>query len=185
MMITIFVGLIFVFFKINLSFLDSGVTYYVTNIIGYLLIYLGLNELGRVNHKLLKVRPYVVMMIAHSLIFFLLNLTGNSPLTMALSTPLGVIIAIGGAVLMIAGMFLVFVIISLILDNVILKTNNVRLETLVNMMMLLFILSGISTYFQNSIPLVATVVMVALLVIKVLFLIRYYYVFRSEDARHT
>ena len=183
-MITIFVGLIFVFFKTNLNFLDSGVTYYVTNLIGYLLIYLGMNELGRGNQKLLKIRPYVVVMIAHSLIFWLLNSTGNSPLTIALSTPLGVMLALVGAALMVAGMFIVFVIISQILEHVLPKTDKALLENLVNIMMLLFILSGISTYFQNSIPLVATVVMVALFVVEILFLIRYYYVFRSQDERY-
>lgn len=180
-MINIFVGLIFVFFKTNLSFLDIGVTYYVTNIIGYISIYLGINELGKTNQKLLKIRPYVIIMIAHSLIFFLLNITDNSPLKVALSSTLEVITALVGLVFVIAGMFLVFVIISLILDNLISKVNKELLYNLVNMMMLLFILSGISTYFQNYIPMLATVIMGALLVMEVLFLISYYYVFRSDE----
>lgn len=78
-------------------------------------------------------------------------------------------------------MFLIFVIISLILDNLISKANKELLYNLVNMMMLLFILSGISTYFQNYIPMLATVIMGALLVMEVLFLISYYYVFRSDE----
>lgn len=180
-MINIFVGLIFVFFKTNLSFLDIGVTYYVTNIIGYMSIYLGINELGKTNQKLLKIRPYIIIMIAHSLIFFLLNITDNSPLKVALSSTPEVIIALVGFVFIIAGMFLVFVIISLILDNLISKVNKELLYNLVNMMMLLFILSGISTYFQNYIPMLATVIMGALLVMEVLFLISYYYVFRSDE----
>ncbi|WP_350487359.1 hypothetical protein [Solibacillus sp.] len=184
-MINIFVGLIFVFFKTNLSFLDIGVTYYVTNIIGYMSIYLGINELGKTNQKLLKIRPYIIIMIAHSLIFFLLNITDNSPLKVALSSTPEVIIALVGFVFIIAGMFLVFVIISLILDNLISKANKELLYNQVNMMMLLFILSGISTYFQNYIPMLATVIMGALLVMEVLFLISYYYVFRSKDEKYT
>lgn len=180
-MINIFVGLIFIFFKTNLSFLDIGVTYYVTNIIGYMSIYLGINELGKTNQKLLKIRPYIIIMIAHSLIFFLLNITDNSPLKVALSSTPEVIIALVGFMFIIAGMFLVFVIISLILDNLISKANKELLYNLVNMMMLLFILSGISTYFQNYIPMLATVIMGALLVMEVLFLISYYYVFRSDE----
>ncbi|WP_341323577.1 hypothetical protein NSQ62_08910 [Solibacillus sp. FSL H8-0523] len=161
--------------------MDIGVTYYVTNIIGYMSIYLGINELGKTNQKLLKIRPYIIIMIAHSLIFFLLNITDNSPLKVALSSTPEVIIALVGFVFIIAGMFLVFVIISLILDNLISKVNKELLYNLVNMMMLLFILSGISTYFQNYIPMLATVIMGALLVMEVLFLISYYYVFRSDE----
>ncbi len=184
-MINIFVGLIFVFFKTNLNFLDIGVTYYVTNIIGYISIYLGINELGKINQKLLKVRPYVMIMIAHSLIFLLLNMTGNSPLKIALSTPLEVMIALVGVVFIVVGMFLVFVIISLILDNLMSKKNKELLDNLVNIMMLLFILSGISTYFNNYIPMLATVIMSALLLLEVVFLISYYYVFRSKEETYT
>ncbi len=183
-MINIFVGLIFVFFKTNLNFLDIGVTYYVTNIIGFISIYLGINELGKMNQKLLKIRPYVIIMIAHSLIFFLLNVTGNSPLKIALSTTLEVIIALVGLVFIIAGMFLVFIIISLIMDDLISKTNKKLLYNLVNIIMLLFILSGISAYFKNYIPMVATVLMGALLLLEVIFLISYYYVFLSKDEKY-
>lgn len=184
-MINIFVGLIFVFFKINLSFLDIGVTYYVTNIIGYISICLGINELGKINQKLLKVRPYVMIMIAHSLIFLLLNLTGNSPLKIALSTPLEVMLALGGGVFIVAGMFLIFIIISLILENLGDITNKPQLDNLVNMMMLLFILTAISTFFQNYIPMLATVLMGTLLVVELLFLLRYYSVFRSNVETYT
>ncbi|MER2129096.1 MAG: hypothetical protein ABS941_18390 [Solibacillus sp.] len=134
---------------------------------------------------MLKIRPYIIIMIAHSLIFFLLNITDNSPLKVALSSTPEVIIALVGFVFIIAGMFLVFVIISLILDNLISKANKELLYNQVNMMMLLFILSGISTYFQNYIPMLATVIMGALLVMEVLFLISYYYVFRSKDEKYT
>lgn len=181
-MINIFVGLIFVFFKTNLNFLDIGVTYYVTNIIGYIFIYIGVNEMGKVNQKMLNVRPYVKIMIAHSLVFFLLNITGNSPLQIAFSSTILEIIALVGVVFIISGMFLVFVIISLIVTNLISKTNKVLLDNLVNIMMLLFILLGISSYFNTML---ATVIMVALLLLEGLFLISYYSVFLSKDEKYT
>lgn len=183
-MMNIFVGLIFVFFKTNLNFLDVGVTYYVTNIIGYISIYFGINELGKVNQKLLKIKPYVIIMIAHSLIFFLLNLTGYSPLKIALSTTLEVTVALVGVVFIIVGMFLVFVIIPLILENLISDTKKELLESLINIMMLLFILSGISAYF-NYIPMLATGFMGVLLLLEGFFLIGYYNAFLSKDEKYT
>jgi len=38
-MVNVLVGLLFVFFKPNFNFLDIGVAYNLTNIIGYLLIF--------------------------------------------------------------------------------------------------------------------------------------------------
>ena len=182
-MINIFAGLIFVFFKTNLSFLDIGATYYITNIIGYISIYFGINELGRTNQRLLKVRPHVIIMIVHSIIFFLLNITGNSPLTIALSTTFEVIIALVGVVFIVAGMFLIFVIITELMDDLTSKTNKVSLYKLVNLMMLLFILAGISAYF-SFIPMLAITIMGALLLLEVIFLIRYYYVFLSKEGKY-
>ncbi len=180
-MIIIFVGLIFVFFKTNLSFLDIGATYYITNIIGYIAIFFGIIELGRTNQRLLKVRPYVIIMIAHSFIFFLLNITGNSPLTMPLSTSLAVIIAIGGLVFIVAGMLIIFAIISELLDGLNSKKNKALLYNLINIMMLLFILAGISAYFN----ILATTIMGILLLLEVLFLVSYYYFFLSKNEKYT
>ena len=180
-MINIFVGLFFVFFKTNLSFLDIGATYYITNVIGYISIFLGIIELGRTNQRLLKVRPYVIIMIAHSFIFFLLNITGNSPLTMPLSTSLAVIIAIGGLVFIVAGMFLIFAIIFEILNDLNSKKNKELLYKLIKIMMLLFILAGISAYFN----MLATPIMGILLLLEVLFLISYYYAFLSKNEKYT
>lgn len=180
-MINIFVGFIFVFFKTNLSFLDIGATYYITNIIGYIAIFFGIIELGRTNQRLLKVRPYVIIMIAHSFIFFLLNITGNSPLTMPLSTSLAVIIAIGGLVFIVAGMLIIFAIISELLDGLNSKKNKALLYNLINIMMLLFILAGISAYFN----ILATTIMGILLLLEVLFLVSYYYFFLSKNEKYT
>ena len=180
-MINIFVGFIFVFFKTNLSFLDSGSTYYMTNLIGYISILFGIIELGSTNERLLKVKPYVIIMIAHSFIFFFLNITGKSPLTMPLSTSFAVIIAYGGLLLIVAGMFIIFAIISELLDDLNSKKNNKLLYNLINIMILLFILAGISAYFNTF----ATTIMGTLLLLEVLFLISYYYVFLSKSEQYT
>ncbi|MBC5636277.1 hypothetical protein H8S33_05470 [Ornithinibacillus sp. BX22] len=181
-MINIFVGLIFVFFKTNLSFWDIGVTYYITNIIGYVSIFFGIIELGRTNQTILKVKPYVIIMIAHSIFFFLLNLTGNSPLSIAMSTTSGVIVAVVGVVFIIVGMFMVFIIIFQLLDS--LATTNIKLlYNLVNVMSFLLILAGISAIF-NFVPMIATTIMGALLLLEVLFLISYYYIFLTKNEKY-
>lgn len=182
-MINIFVGLIFVFFKTNLSFWDIGVTYYITNIIGYVSIFFGIIELGRTKQTILKVKPYVIIMIAHSIFFFLLNLTGNSPLSIAMSTTSGIIVAVVGVVFIIAGMFMVFIIIFQLLDSLATKTNKKPLYNLVNVMSFLLILAGISAIF-NFAPMIATSMMGALVLLEVLFLISYYYIFLTKNEKY-
>ncbi|WP_047984358.1 hypothetical protein [Ornithinibacillus californiensis] len=181
-MFNIFMGLIFVFFKTNLSFWDIGMTYYITNIIGYISILVGINELGRRNQKLIKVKPYVIAMIAHSIIVFLLNITGNSPLMMGTSTTLEITIALVGVVFIVAGMFMVFIIISQVMDSLADTMRNRLLYNLVNVMILLFILAGISAIF-GFLPMVSSALMGALLLLEVVFLISYYYVFLTRKEK--
>jgi hypothetical protein len=181
-MFNIFMGIIFVFFKTNLSFWDIGMTYYITNIIGYISILVGINELGRTNQKLLKVKPYVFAMIAHSMIVFFLNITGNSPLTMGMSTTLEIIIVFVGVVFIVAGMFMVFIIIFQVMDSLADNMRNKLLYNLVNVMMLLFILAGISAIF-GLLPMVSTALMAALLLLEVVFLISYYFVFLTRKEK--
>lgn len=182
-MINIFVGLIFVFFKTNFSFWDIGATYYITNIIGYVSIFFGVNELGRTNQRILKVKPYVIFMIAHSIIFFLLNITDNSPLTMGMSTMLETNIVLVGVVFIVTGMFMVFIIIYQLMDALTSNRSKKILYNLVNFIMLLFILAGISAIF-NFIPMLSTTIMGALFLLEVLFLISYYYVFLTKNEKH-
>lgn len=177
-MMIIFIGLIFVLFNTNIYFWDIGVMYYITNIIGYLLIFFGINELGREHRSLLKIRPYVIIMIAHSIIFLLVDITGNSPLTMEMS-----ITALGGAAFNAAGMFMIFIIISELMKDFTSEKNEKnkdQLNILVSIMMLLFILAGISA-FLNLIPIFTPIIMGTLYLLEVLFLIRYYNVFVSKD----
>ena len=82
------------------------------------------------------------------------------------------------------GLFLIFVIITELMDDLTSETNKEPLYNLVNIMMLLFILAGISTYL-NFIPMLAITIMSALLLLEALFLIRYYYVFLSKKEKYT
>ncbi|NIK12571.1 hypothetical protein [Alkalibacillus almallahensis] len=181
-MINIFIGFIFVFFKTNLSFLDVGMTYYITNLIGYVSIYVGVQELEKTNQRLLKLKPYVIVMMAHSIIFFLLNITGHSPLTMGMSTPLETFIAWSGAILIFAGMFMIFIIIFELMDG--LTGKNKLSYNLVSIMMFLFILACISAILNFS-SMFSTTIMVALLLVEVIFLISYYYVFLARNEKQS
>lgn len=177
-LINIFVGLIFVLFNTNIYFWDIGVMDYITNIIGYILIFFGINELGRDNRSLLKIRPYVIIMIAHSIIFLLVDITGNSPLTMEKSIP-----TLLGATFIAAGMFMTFIIISELMKDFTSEKNEKnkdQLNILVSIMMLLFILAGISA-FISLIPMLTPTIMGALFLLEILFLFRFYYVFISKD----
>ena len=69
-------GLMLVFFKTNLYFIDMGSVYYATNILGYGLMYLGVRDLKAGNEKMAKVQPLVLLMICHSVFFFALNSYG-------------------------------------------------------------------------------------------------------------
>lgn len=183
-MINILVGLIFVFFKTNFSFWDIGAIYYITNIIGYISILFGINELGRKNPSILKVKPYVIIMIAHSIIVFLLNITGNSPLKMAMSTMLETIIVLTGLVFVVAGMFMVFIIIFQLMDGLPDQMYKKLLYNLVSIMMFLFILAGINAIL-DIIPVIVTTAMGALLLLEVLFLISYYFIFLTKTEKLT
>lgn len=175
-MIKIFVGLIFVLFNTNIYFWDIGVIDFITNIIGYILIFFGINELGRDNRRILKIRPYVIIMIAHSMIFLLMDITGNSPLTMEMSIP-----TLLGATFMVAGVFMTFIIISELMKDFASEKNEKhkdQLNILVSIMMLLFILAGISA-FIGLIPMLTPIIMGVLFLLEVLFLFSFYYVFIS------
>lgn len=178
-MINILFGLLFVFSKSNFNFLDIGIAYYFTNIIGYLLLFWGLRDLGREYEKVLKAKPYVIFMVFHSILFFLLNITGNSPLTMPLESYLA-IISLVGLGFVIAGMFMVFVIISILLENLKVEFSTRRLRALCSAMMMTFILAGIFYFF---IPDLAQTLMGVLLFFNVLFLFGFYIVFLRNKER--
>lgn len=175
-MINIFIGLFFVFFKTNLSFVDIGVTYYVTNLIGYILIFAGIKELGMRNKKFEKVKHYTVFMIFHSFLFILLNVTENSPVTMALSTGSRTAISFLGFGFIIAGMFMVFYIIDLLIEGFKNELSGEftlkKLDYISRVMVLTFILATISFMF-NFVPMLAEALIGVLLLLKISFLFFY------------
>ncbi|WP_033542156.1 hypothetical protein [Planococcus sp. CAU13] len=178
-MINVLFGLLFVFFKPNFEFLDIGIAYYLTNIIGYLLLFFGVRELGRQYEKVLKAQPYVIFMIFHSILFFLLNISGNSPLTMPMDSHLAVVSLIGLS-FVIAGMFMVFVIISFLIEGLQAEFPARRLSMVVVLMMMTFALAGLCYFF---IPGIAPILMSVLLVLNVIFLFGFYSLFIRNNER--
>lgn len=181
-MVNIFFGIVFVFIKTNLSFIDVGITYYVTNFIGYLSIFIGLKELSIHYSRLSKIQPYVIFMLVHSFIFFLLNITGNSPFDIALSTAWATVIALLGLVIVIAGMFMIFYIINTIIVAFLEEANEIyqndTLQKLYKAMFSAFLLAGVSFFFST---ILSKILMGILLLINILFLIRFYYVFLTKN----
>jgi hypothetical protein len=173
----IFIGLIFVFFTTNLYFLDIGSVFYATNLVGYLSIFAGIKELEKEYKKVSQIKPYVVFMIIHSSLFFILNSTGNSPGNIALTTSLGVITALTGLGIMIVGMFIIYYIIGLLLEAFRHETkeylNFKNLYVLLNAMLLISFFACTSFIF-NVIPILAESFMLILLVSKILFLLFFY-----------
>lgn len=176
-MINIFIGLLLVFCKTNLSFIDIGATYYITNMIGYIAIFFGIKELGTENKQFIKAKLYTAFMIFHSVLFILLNITENSPVTMALSTTLGMVISYLGLGFIIVGMFMIIYIIYLLIEGFKNELSNAftlrKLDYIANIMVLAFLLAAISFIF-NFIPMLAETLMAVLLLLKILFLVFYY-----------
>ncbi|MGD7044779.1 hypothetical protein [Jeotgalibacillus proteolyticus] len=175
----IFFGFLFVFFKTNASFFEDGTAYYVTNLVGYSLIFFGVKELGMKDEHVLKAQPYVIFMIVHSLLFLGLNGSGNAPLSMPLDSYMA-IIALVGLGFVIAGMFMVFVIIPLILEGVGDAFRTRRLSILCAVMMMTFTLAGLFYFFS---PEVTQLLVSVLLLMKVLFLVGFYTVFLGNRER--
>lgn len=178
-MMNILIGLLFVFSKSNLEFLDIGVSYYLTNIVGYLLIFLGVREVGRDYEKVRKAQPFALFMFVHSIVFFLLNITGNSPLMMPLESYLFVI-SLTGLAFVIAGMFMVYVLISILLENLKDEFSTRKLRALCSAMMMTFILTGI---FYFWIPDLARLLMGVLLFFNILFIFGFFLVFLRGKER--
>lgn len=185
-MLNIFFGFIFIFFKANLNFWDIGAIYYLTNIVGYISIFWGIKELGRRNPSLLKIKPYIIFMLFHSIVFFFLNITGNSPLTIALSTSLGTIISLIGAGLIVMGMFMAFIIIFLLVEalNAVKAFDKKRIYNLTSLMILTFILAGASAILNIN-PLYENTLMGVLLLLEVFFLLNCYNAFFAKGVKLT
>ncbi|MBM7578704.1 hypothetical protein [Jeotgalibacillus terrae] len=176
-------GIFLVFFKTNTSFLDIGIVYSLTNLIGYIMIFFGLKELERRYEVITRAQSVVILMILHSVTLFLLNATGNSPLEIPIDSYTA-ILAAAGLVFVVGGMFMIFVVISQLLrvfeHGAGAQFYVRRLNVICAAMMTVFVLAGLSYFLFQMTPGVAQVWMAVLLLLKVVFIASFY----SEMIRH-
>jgi len=90
------------------------------------------------------------------------------------------IISLVGLGLVITGMFMIFVIISRIIEGLQDEYNTRRLSIVCAAMMTIFTLAGLFYFFT---PEIAQILMSVLLFLKVLFLIEFYIVFLRNSER--
>lgn len=176
-------GLLLVFFKTNLDFIDSGNVYYATNILGYGLMYLGVRELKAGNEKMGKVQPLVLAMILHSVFFFVLNSTGHSAGSIPLSTVGGFALSISLLALAVAGTIMITFILSRFISAMSSRLPSIyRLERLVGLMLGSMILASI--LFFTLKPL-AYLSMGLVLLVQLLFVLRYYKAMKEKVLEFT
>ena len=139
-------GLFFVFVKTNFDFIDTGAFYYLSNLLGYVLIFSGLRDLKREGLDKTNSALYLALiMIVHSLLFSTLNLAGYTLKTIALTTNLNCFVSFLSLVLIIFGMLAVFFII-----NSFIKVKNINLEKELGILLIVFIATGgLSYLFPN------------------------------------
>ncbi|TFD94514.1 hypothetical protein [Jeotgalibacillus sp. R-1-5s-1] len=182
-MVNIFWGLLLIFFNPNLNFLDLGVIDYLCNILGYALIWSGIRVMEKQYTGASKIQPYVLFMIIHSAVFFLLSVFGYSPVHLPLNTDWAIITVVGLA-LMITGMFMVFVIISMLIKVVEEDENSSvsvrKLKTICAGLMLIFTLVAVSYFLFQAVPGVSVTLTAVLLILKGAFLFQFYRGFVRE-----
>jgi len=172
-----------VFVKTNLNFIDSGDMYYATNILGYGLMYLGVRDLKAGNDKMGKVQPLVLLMICHSIFFFVLNSTGYSAGSIPLSTVSGFVLSIILLALAVAGTIMIAFILSAFISANSTRLSFVsRLDKLVGVMLGCMILASI--LFFTLKPL-AYLSMGVVLLVQLLFVLRYYKAMKEKVLEFT
>ena len=173
-------GLLLVFFKTNLDFIDSGNVYYATNILGYGLMYLGVRELKAGNVKMSKVQSLVLAMILHSVFFFLLNSTGHSAGSIPLSTVGGFALSISLLALAVAGSIAITFILSAFITTNSNRLSSVpRLERLVGVMLGCMILASILVFTLKPLGYFS---MGLVLLVQLLFVSRFYKTSVGRDS---
>ncbi|WP_227396124.1 hypothetical protein [Jeotgalibacillus aurantiacus] len=182
-MVNIFWGLILIFFNPNLNFLDLGVIDYLCNILGYALIRSGIRVMEKQYSGASKIQPYVLFMIIHSVVFFLLSVFGYSPVHLPLNIDWAIITVIGLGFMM-AGMFMVFVIIGMLIKVVEEDENSFvsvkKLKTICAGMMVIFTLAAVSYFLFQAVPGVSLTLTAILLILKGVFLFEFYRGFVRE-----
>lgn len=165
-------GLLLVFVKTNLDFIDTGSVYYATSILGYGLIYLGVRDLKAGTEEMSKVQPLVLVMIFHSIFFFILNSTGHSAGSIPLSTVAGFALSISLLALAVAGTIMITFILSLFISAMSSRLSSIsRLERLVGLMLGCMVLASILFF---TIKPLAYFSMGVVLLVQLLYVFRYY-----------
>ena len=171
-------GLLLIFAKFNLQFIDTGVLYYLTNFFGYVAIYLGLRNLKDEIEGIAQIQPFVLFMIIHSLGFIVLNGTGHSLRTISMSNGFSTSLSIGLAVLAVVGMLMVFYIIQQLFiairmerEAIDFHLNLITLTRFPDFLVILLILAGILFFIH---PFSGNLAMMALLFAEMIFMVQLY-----------
>lgn len=168
-------GVLLVFVKTNLQVLDMGVFFYASNIVGYLLIFWGIRRLEEEVSGLQRLKPFVLLMVAHSIGFAVLNGSGHSIQTIPLSGGVASAVALGLALLAIAGMGMIFYILHevILLIRVAEETSFSDVGDLEKMPGLLVVLLAIICVLFFAAPFAASVLMLVLWIAELVFLLHF------------
>lgn len=171
----IMLGLFFIFFKTNVAFVDTGIVFYVTNVIGYLFMYVGVRELQLQSDQFKRIRLWIGFMLAHSVFFVVLNGTGNSIQTHALSTFSSSFVGFFLLALALVGMSIIFYILHLLLQEGIFA----KVDRLVGGVFAMFIVAGICFFVTPS---YAFLPMIVLFLLEAVLLIRMYATIQQQKV---
>ncbi|MDW0109406.1 hypothetical protein [Sporosarcina aquimarina] len=170
-------GVLFVFAKVNLHFFDTGVFFYSTNIVGYLLIYLGLKKIGYFSKNNKKMQLIILLMMIHSVVFTLLNGSGHSIQTIEMSTAFGSLTALTVLVLAAIGNVMIFYILHQFILSVrnnqsddIFHSNIASLEIFAALLFAFGIVTGALFFIIAS---VASISMILLLAAEIVFIVKF------------
>lgn len=171
----IVLGLFFIFFKTNVAFVDTGIVFYGTNLIGYLFMFVGVRELQLKRDRSKRIRLWIGFMLAHSVFFVVLNGTGNSIQTYALSTFSSSFVGFFLLVMALVGMSIFFYILHLLLQEGIFA----NVDRLVGGAFATFIVAGIGFFVT---PTYAFLPMIVLFLLEAVLLIRMYATIQQQKV---
>jgi len=166
----ILAAFVLIFFKINLRFIDHSFFFYMTNLVGFFMVYMGIKSIGE-DPVLKKMKPYVHIMVFHSFLFTILMAFGISYDSLLLSDFYYtvwslVILAMVGMVLTLR-IFILFT--KYLKDNLNLeKKKSLFIDRLVEWVVLTFILAGIGFWIPEirSFTMIMHLLVLAFLVIQ-------------------
>lgn len=163
-------GVLLVFVKADLQFIDTGVFYYITNAIGYIFMYSSMKTFFQSLPGVKRIQGLILLMIIHSIGFSILNGSGNSLKTIALLTQLDQILAILLMSFSIIGMFMIFYILNLFIVALCKEQYSFSIrkyEKMLGLLALLLIIGGVLFYISSVL---SSVIMLILLIGELLFI---------------